>query len=312
MKLNQKHIFFLIAFLLTAFGATYYFISKPSSSGQVLGTSINNFYLNKKVTVVKPPVRKSGIPDPYIRAGAAMLLNDQGKYPLYSKNADTPVPIASITKVMTAAVVLDIYKLDDKIKVKKEATEVMGSKINLETNEKITVESLLYGLLMNSGNDTAMALATGKLTLDQFVAKMNEKAKEFGLENTSFKDPAGLDDSGRSNAKDIALLFSYMLKNETFLKIVGTAEYEIASTDGKITHQLKNSNRIVNGELPFEGVIGGKTGFTPDAGHGLVCAASRDSNTLIAVILKTDSSSVSASAEENRKLLDWGFSSFDF
>ncbi len=118
MKINQKYIFFLIVLLLIAFGSTYYFISRPNLSGKVLGASINNFYSSKRVSVTKPPVKKDGIKDPYIRAGAAVLLSDQGKYPLYSKNADTPVPIASITKVMTAAVALDIYKLDEKIKVK--------------------------------------------------------------------------------------------------------------------------------------------------------------------------------------------------
>jgi len=312
MRLNQKQIFGFIILLLIAFALIYYLISRPSLNGRVLGSSINNFYSSKLVKVVKPPVRKADAKDPIINAGAAVLLSDQSKYPLYSKNASQSVPIASITKIMTAAVVLDIYKLEDVIKVSKESTQVIGSVIGLEVDEQITVENLLYGLLVNSGNDAAVTLATSKTTQEQFVAKMNAKALELGLTQSSFKDPAGLDDNGRSTANDIAMIFSYMLKNPTFTKMIGTAEYEISSTDGTIKHQLKNSNRMINGEMPFDGVIGGKTGFTPEAGHGLVCAAQRDGNTIVAVILNTQSSSVTASAQENRKLLEWGFESFTF
>jgi D-alanyl-D-alanine carboxypeptidase (penicillin-binding protein 5/6) len=134
----------------------------------------------------------------------------------------------------------------------------------------------------------------------------------LGLKNTHFKDVAGLDDSGRSTAKDIAILFSYGLSNPEFAKIVSTPELDVSSVDGKEIHKLKNSDRLVTGEIPLEGIIGGKTGFTPDAGHTLVSAATRDGQTLVAVVLKTASDSKVASAQEVKKLLTWGFESYIF
>jgi D-alanyl-D-alanine carboxypeptidase len=141
---------------------------------------------------------------------------------------------------------------------------------------------------------------------------MNEKASEIGMKDTQFKDPAGLDDTGHSTAFDMAILFSYAIKNQTFKTVVGTAEKEIYSTDGSVVHKLKNTNRLTTQEIPFDGVIGGKTGFTPDAGHALVCAAEKNGVTLISVVIKTASSANSASAEETRKLLSWGFESYTF
>jgi len=310
----KNKIFYSIAGILVVCALTYYFLNQDRSIEQkVLGSSINAFYSNKLMTLSSPPKKKDGASDPQVYSQSAVLIYEPNKYVLYSKNENASVPIASITKIMTAAVALDIYKLSDVVTVGEESTEVIGSKIFLKKGEKITVENLLYGLLMNSGNDAAMALSSGKVTKDEFVVLMNKKAREIGLsENTKFKDPAGLDDSGRSTARDIALLFAYDLKNETFKKIVNTAEYSIISVDGGETHDLKNSNRITTGEIPLEGVIGGKTGFTPDAGHTLVCAASRDDSTIIAVILKTNQDTTTASAEEARKLLTWGFDSYIF
>jgi len=285
---------------------------KPAKQGKILGTSINSFYSEKSAKLDPYPIRKQDAKDPYILAEAAVLLRASDKYPLYQKNQDNPVPIASITKVMTSLVALDIYKLDDVIEVKKEYTDVIGSKVQLKPGEKMTVSNLLRCLLISSGNDAAKTLANGKVTENEFVQLMNQKAIDLGLRNTHFKDVAGLDDSGRSTAKDVAVLFSYGLSNPEFAKIVSTAELDVPSVDGKEIHKLKNSNRLVTGEIFLEGIIGGKTGFTPDAGHTLVSAATRDGQTLVAVVLKTNSDSKLASAQETKKLLDWGFESYIF
>lgn len=309
--MKRRYLLAIIILIVVGFGI-WMFASKRNPEGKILGLSINSFYSNKMMKIAPPPSRISGISDPNILAESAVLIHEQSKYPLYAKNADFKVPIASLTKVMTAVVSLETYKLTDIIEVKKENTEVTPTVIDLKPGEKISVESLLYGLLMHSGNDAALALASGKMTNDEFVSTMNTKALELGLSNTKFKDPAGLDDQGVSSAMDIAILFSYALKNPEFQKIVATSDMAVTSEDGSIVHTLKNSNRLTTGELPLPGIIGGKTGYTPDAGHTLVSAATQNNQTLVGVVLKTNSNSPSASAEETRKLLTWGFQAYTF
>jgi len=290
----------------------YVTTAKPVQKGLVLGESINNFYLEKTVKIHKYPKKIEPAAKVNIQADAAQLIDSKTKYPLFEKNPNKSVPIASITKVMTAIVVLDSYKLSDVVDVTKEDTEVIGSKVFLKAGEKLRVEDLLYCLLMPSGNDAAVTLATYKQSQQQFVEMMNQKAEEIGLKNTKFKDPAGLNDEGRSTAHDVAILFSYAMNKEDFIKIISTAEKTVTSTDGSEEHELKNSNRLTTGEIPMDGIIGGKTGFTPDAGHTLVSSAEKDGNRIIGVVLNTYSNAPSASAEEMKKLLTYGLTSYSF
>jgi len=289
----------------------YFKIAKQDSPGRVLGASINS-YKDKLITPTVPPRKKTGVKDPYIAVQSAILITDDGKYTLFEKNARSPVPIASVTKIMTALVATDLYKSGDIIEMKTDYVDPESSVIGLKKGEKMTFVNLLYGLFLNSGNDAALAISAGKTTEAGFIDLMNKKARKLGLTDSLFKDPAGLNDEGRSSAHDVALTFSQVLKNELLLKIIGTSEYSITSSDGQFTHQLKNSNRLVTGEIPLDGVVGGKTGFTYEAGHTLVCAATKDNQTLISVVLKTYSDTKPASAEQTKRLLQWGFDSFDF
>ncbi len=312
---GYKRVFYIVIFLimvLSGFFYYYYYGRLFDQKPRVLGSSINNFYANKKIDISNIPQKKDGVGDPGVLADSAVLIEDKSKYPLYEKNKHEPVSIASITKVMTYLVAREYYNLDDLVTVGSQSVSVVGSKINLKEGETIDVESLLNGLLISSGNDAAYALANHMGSLDDFVEKMNEKALALGMNNSHFVDPAGLDDNGRSSSFDISILFSYALNDELFVDIVSTSEKEIFSQDGTISHSLKNSNRLVTGEIPLEGVIGGKTGFTFDAGHTLVCAAQRGDTRLISVILKTSVNSKTASAYESQKLLNWGFNSFIF
>lgn len=291
----------------------YVSIKKPSSSGgTVLGESINNFYLDKTVKIHKYPKKVDPKATVNILADSAELIDAETKYPLFEKNPDKQVSIASITKVMTAVVALENYKITDIVEVSKADTEINGSKAFLKSGEKLTVLNLLYCMLMPSGNDAAITLATYKQNQDQFVDLMNKKAEELGLKNTKFKDPAGLNDDGRSSAHDLAILFSYALAKDEFVKVVSTAEITVTSVDGSESHQLKNSNRLTTGEIPMDGIIGGKTGFTPDAGHTLVSAAQRNGNKIVGVVLNTNSTTAAASAEEMKKLLTFGFDAYSF
>lgn len=234
-------------------------------------------------------------------------------YPLYEKNETEAVPIASTTKLMTAVVVLDHYALDEVVTVSQAAASQIGSDINLVTGEKITVESLLKGLLIKSGNDAALALAEHR-GRDQFVTWMNETASELGMTNTRFLDPAGLDDEGHSTARDLAVLAAYALRYEKVQEIVALERVTITAVDGSQVHELETSNRLLKVDHPlyFQYATGLKTGFTPAAGHCLVSSAVKNGHTVVSVVLGTTEQTVEASAKESRKLLTWAFDSFSW
>ena len=294
---------------------------KPSDQGIVMGVKDTNNDINislpkiNDIVVKKNPQKKDNIKNPLVYAKNIILMDKATGYILYEKNAYDAVSIASTTKIMTAVIVLENYNLNEVVTISQNAATQIGSDINLRTDEKITVKNLLYALLVKSGNDAAMALAEhmtkGK---EEFVRRMNEKAKFLGLKNTNYQDPAGLDDAGLSSAYDLAVLTSYALEKQTFSDIVQTANYTINSADGKLAHELETSNRLIKSDEPlyYQPAVGVKTGFTPPAGHCFVSAAKKDNNEIIGVVLNTNESTVDASAKESRKLLIWGFDSFDF
>lgn len=274
---------------------------------------INNFD-NKIFALHRKPYKNDNAGDPDIDAKSIYLLDADSSTPLYSLNENEILPIASTTKIMTALVVLENYKdrMNDEVVITSKMTNVAGTDIELRNGEIMTVENLLNGLLIMSGNDTAFALANHFGGKEYFVQEMNKKAKIIGLNNTEYLDPAGLDDDGHSTAKELAIIASYAMKNSKFSEIVKTPAKTIYSTNGRIAHELKNSNRMMREEeqyfYPY--AIGIKTGFTTPAGHVLVGAASKDSHTIISVVLNTDENTLVASAKESRKLLDWGFNSY--
>lgn len=254
---------------------------------------------------------RSGSPKVNILAKDFVLMDGDSGVTLNSKNPDTRVPIASTTKIMSAVVAISNYQMDDVVTVPLKATQQTPTLVNLRSGEKITVSELLHCLLIKSGNDSAYALgsfmdSTGGDNTAHFVDKMNEKAKELGMYDTHYLDPAGLSDDGYSTAHDLGIITRYALMNPLFREIVTTQNYVATNTTKTIFHQLENSNRLVT-TYQYPGAIGVKTGFTDAASHCLVAAATRDNHTLIAVVLGTYANTANASADEARKLLDWGF-----
>lgn len=280
-----------------------HFGSKP----QVKGTTISKNNLSLP-TLTPLPTKAPNFTNPNIEARNVAVVDIDSGYILYEKDVYKTVPIASLTKVMTAMLILEENKLDDVIEISKEAAFANGSTILLRPQEKMTIENLLKGLLIQSGNDAATALAQHNAgSIEKFVEKMNLKAKLLGLNNTKFKDPAGLDDEGIASPREMAFVMAYALRHEKFKEIIRTPETIIYSADNAFSHKLENSNRLVKEEMFFPGIIGGKTGFTPTAGHNMVAAASRDGHTLVVVILNTHSPQKEASAIEASKALDWAF-----
>ncbi len=255
--------------------------------------------------------------------GSVLMDYDTGKI-LYDKNMDKVLFPASTTKIMTAILAIENGNLDDIVTVDQEAVSLtQGSHIALEPGEKLTLEQLLYALLVQSANDSAFAIAKHVSgSIEGFVQLMNDKAKEIGAKNTHFVNPNGLhDESHVTTAHDLALIGQYAMNNEVFRKFVNTTKYTIGPTNKKTeARYLWNTNNLlagsalinvdgVNVPYKYEGASGIKTGTTGQAGNCLVSFAERDGQRLIAVVLK-------AQGEANlysdiHKLLNYGFSAFD-
>lgn len=216
-----------------------------------------------------------------------------------AQNADLRLPCASTTKIMTALLVLESLPLEKPVTISEAHTLAEGSKMYLRAGERVSVSDLLYGLLLASGNDAALALAEAAAgTVEAFVVRMNEKAVQLGLENTHFQNPSGLPDENHySSAEDLAKLMAAAVQNETFARICGTRE---AVLDGRA---VVNHNRLLH---TVEGVDGGKTGYTKAAGRCLVSTAIRSNRRLVVVTLNAPDD-----WEDHKALYDSAFARFE-
>lgn len=227
-----------------------------------------------------------------VSAKSAILIEQESGRILFEKEADTKRRIASITKIMTAILAVESGKLQNKIKIREHSINIEGSSIYLEKDELITLEDLVYGLMLRSGNDAAVAIANAVGgSVDGFVYLMNEKAKELGMTNTMFANPHGLDDSENhfSTAYDMAILTQYAMKNEKFKEIFGAKNYKSYTSlnnEEKVRY-WKNKNKLLTGLYNYS--TGGKTGYTKRAKRTLVSTASKDNLNLIAVTLDAPS-----------------------
>lgn len=200
------------------------------------------------------------------------------------RNYNTPMLIASITKIMTCLIAIESNKLDETVIVDDVIKESYGSGIYIEVGEKILLKDLLYGLMLRSGNDAALMVAKyigGNI--DDFVTMMNNKAKEIGMTNTIFSNPSGLDntDSGNySTAYDMALLTRYAMKYQDYREIVKTKSHTVKTN--KKTYVWKNKNKLLSEDY----ITGGKTGYTEKAKRTLVTTASSDNMDFIVVTIK--------------------------
>lgn len=206
---------------------------------------------------------------------------------LYSKNENERLPMASTTKIITAIVAIEnSANLDEIYEIPSEAVGIEGSSIFLKSGEHLSLRELLYGLMLRSGNDAAVAIAiivSG--SVEKFVQVCNDKCKELGLENTHIVTPNGLhNDEHYTTASDLARITAYALKNETFAEIVSTKEKNISSEfDTKYGFRfLKNKNRLLN---MIEGADGVKTGYTKKAGRCFVGSATRGGMQVVCVVL---------------------------
>lgn len=223
---------------------------------------------------------------------------------LYEKNAYEKHSMASTTKIMTALVALENKPLSDIVTASKNAAGTEGSSIYLRAGEKITLEDLLYGLMLASGNDAAVAIAehVGG-SVENFAVMMTEKAKSLGLKNTSFKNPNGLDEEGHhTTAYDLAMITRAALQNEKFKEIVSTKTKNISNGEESYMRTLTNHNKLLR---LYSGCIGVKTGYTKKTGRCLVSAAERNGFRVIAVTLNAPDD-----WNDHMNMLDYAFSSY--
>ena len=224
---------------------------------------------------------------PIINSRRYVVLDRNSKSDILGKDENKETPMASTTKIMTTIIALENCKdLNEEVIVDKKAVQIGGSKLKIKEGDKITVNDLLYGMMLRSGNDASIALAiylSG--SVENFVNQMNEKAKSLKLTHTHFTSPYGLDNPMHyTTPHELAILTDYALKNETFRKIVGTKSTTIKINGNPV--EIKNTNELLCNNI--EGVYGVKTGFTNGAGRCLVTAIKRNNMDLIVVILEAD------------------------
>lgn len=260
-----------------------------------------------KVNLVPPtpapyPINATHIAPPELTAEGIIITDIPSGVALYEKNADTKFLPASTTKLMTAMVALENYQLDEEVVVKTVVTE--GQVMGLVYGEIITMENLLYGILVHSANDAAYALAEHfPGGVEAYVAQMNEKARGLHLNQTHFTNPIGFDDNEHyTTPKDLASLSLAALKNPLIIKMVGVPQITVSDTTYLHFHPLKNINELL-GKIP--GVSGLKTGWTVHAGQSLVTTARRNGRQILIVLLKSEDR-----FGETEQLLEWVFTNF--
>ena len=235
------------------------------------------------------------MPAQALSAKCAVLMDCTTGRVLYEKAADERSLIASTTKIMTAILVCERCNVLDRMRIPKEAVGIEGSSMYLQEGEVLTIQELLYGMMLHSGNDAAVALAIycGG-TVEGFAQMMNDKARSLGMKNSHFENPNGLDAADHyATARDLAVLASYAMENPVFAKIVSTKTVKVGQ------RSLRNHNKLL---WQFEGADGVKTGYTRAAGRILVSRAQRNGRRLVAVTINAPND-----WQDHASLLESGF-----
>ena len=239
--------------------------------------------------------------EPGVSAQAAILMDADSGRVLYAKNEHNRQSMASTTKIMTALLALESEQLEQPVTVTREMVDTEGSSMYLQVGDRLTLETLVYGLLLESGNDAAKAIAiTVEGSEEAFVARMNERARALGMENTGFETASGLDGEGHfSTAYDMALLTAAALQNPAFVAICSQSSATVDFVEPAVRRTLSNHNRLLR---EMEGCIGVKSGFTKKSGRCLVSACDRGGIRLIAVTLRAPDD-----WNDHKAMMDFGY-----
>ena len=266
--------------------------------------------INLKASEIYPwGIKETGI-EPSARAKSAIAIHIDNSQILYAYNEDEVLPTASLTKIMTGSIALEnLSDLNVVITVSRQAALIEGSKMNLWIDEKILLKDLLYGLILKSGNDAALAMEeyhdSKELQDKTFIEKMNDKAKFLGLKKTEYLDSAGITDN-KSTALELSITLNYALRNQTFREIAGTVQYNCQAQNGSLVHNMTSTNRLLRTRAD---TIAGKTGYSEAAGYNFINAFRSPSGHRIVVVV-LGASDHDSRFDESNKIIDWVYDSY--
>lgn len=289
-------------------------VTVNAASISALNTVSASSIIDNSTKATKPSESLTTKNKPSVHSDAAIVMEASTGTILYAKNMhDTYYP-ASITKVLTALVALENSSMNEIVDFSTKAVydvDLDSSRIGIDVGEKLTMEQSLYGIMLESANEVSYAIAEHiSGDVDSFAALMNKTAKELGCTDSNFVNPHGLPDENHyTTVYDMALVSRAAINNETFRKITGTRTYSIPPTNlQEETRWLANHHKFVKGSINFEGIIGGKTGYTSKAKYTLVTFAERNGMTLISVIMHCDS--ITNEYADTAALLNYGFDNY--
>lgn len=314
--MKKNHIKFLpsaTAFARTVFILSFFtlcilsFIHKTNHNTPVhkITNPIYAYTKEAEETAVNSPYVYGAVASaPVTSAQAAALISADTGEALYLYNADTPLPMASTTKIMTALTVIENCDTESIVTVPAEYCGIEGSSIYLVPGEKLSVTDLLYGLLLESGNDAAAALAYAcSGNIPDFVSLMNKRARSMGLTLTHFDNPHGLSSEKHyTSARELAIIAYHAMKNPVFRKIAGTVSYTVKDSNGIPVKYFSNHNKMLRS---YNGATGLKTGYTLASGRCLVTSAERNGAEFIAVTLNDRND-----FKDHAHLLDFAFENY--
>ncbi len=292
-----------IALFLTFFSVHYVMIHREIPSSKNPQTNLQDCHIIPSQT---PP------PAPSLQASGACVMDTNTGRILYGKNESISLPMASTTKIMTCILALEHGNLSDSVTFSSKACRMPKVHLGASQGSAFTLEDMLYSLMLESHNDTAVAIAEHiGGSVEGFAAMMNAKAMELGLNLTNFVTPNGLDAQGHmSSPHDMCKLAAYAIQNQSFQTIIQTPAKTIHTTDGKSTFSLTNRDLFLT---TYSGALGIKTGFTNKAGYCFVGAASRDNLTLTSCVLASGwPPNKSYKWSDTKALMDYGFSHFTY
>lgn len=267
-------IYFLTIILAVFISVNVFFVINSSNSDKSFPKFVESGF-NASQAYIFPvsepsymPILNTAVSKPIIQAKSALVYDTRSGRFLFEQNPRQKLPIASLTKLLSATVILENLKLEDIVTVPTEALRVDDEKQTLYLGEKISVENLLKLMLIESSNDSAFAIALFAQSKGlNFVEKMNEKANQLGMADTYFLDPAGLNDKAYSTAYDLIKLVKYALKYDLIWSFLSEKNIIVKSADGEIEHNVKSTDQLL-GIVPD--IIGGKTGYTDGAGGCMI------------------------------------------
>jgi D-alanyl-D-alanine carboxypeptidase len=305
MERLLRHTISWALFLVVSLGIMAATLSQMSALGEA-----GRPHLTNALTFGGAVGFTSGQP-PTVTAKAAYVFDANLGRAYYAKDADEELPMASCTKIMTALLAVEHGSLDQTVAVGADAAALVradSSYMGLSAGERLSLRELLYGLVLPSGNDAAVAIADAiGGNLPNFVALMNQRAQELGLTHTHFVNPHGLGAPGHfTSARDLAVLAGVAMQQPELVKITSTLHYSIPKTAEHKAYELQTGTDLIAGaRSPYPGAIGVKPGYTGDAGYCEAFAAVRHGHLIVGVVL--DEPSWQIRIDDMRALLDWGF-----